>query len=224
MAPEEPGMTDGVATPPDGEMVAAVDEQDFPVQDSPARRLARAGGTGGNLLLAGLFAAGIGCVYLLSLRQGPAKVSAEQQAAEIQVDTVLAALGEAPFGAAARQGKAQALVEAFYLQTKQRQVPVGQLWGNPFVYSSSAVFDPGSPADDQAPAAEPAEPEPDNAMDAVKNLSLQSVLVGSRGKTAMISNNLLGEGQTIRGWTVSSIRSNEVVLTHQGRQHVLKMR
>jgi len=49
------------------------------------------------------------------------------------------------------------------------------------------------------------------------------VLSGSSGRFATISNNLLTEGQTISGWTVSKIIPGEVVLTWRDQTHVLKM-
>jgi hypothetical protein len=61
-------------------------------------------------------------------------------------------------------------------------------------------------------------------MQAAKTLTLQSVLTGASGATAVISNNLLAEGQTIRGWTISKILSKEVLLTWKEQTFVLKMR
>jgi len=226
MPPEETGMIDersgfGAA---DGPGAAAGNEQDFRAQAAPPLATPWTGGRGGNLLLAGLFAAGIGCVYLLSLRKGPAEAGAEQRASEIQVETVLASLGEGPSGdIPAPKSKAGALVEAFYLQTRQRQIPIEKLWGNPFVYKSPVVFDPVKPK-----AAKPAPPgkaktKPGSPLAEARKLLLQSVLTGSQGRTAMISNNLLSEGQTIRGWTVSRIQSNQVILTLRDQKYVLEM-
>ncbi|HOF19416.1 MAG TPA: hypothetical protein PK082_10945, partial [Phycisphaerae bacterium] len=70
---------------------------------------------------------------------------------------------------------------------------------------------------------EPKDLAQEQALDAVRQLTLQSVLVGTHGATAMVSNNLLTEGQTISGWKVEKIRPDEVVLTWKNQKHVLRI-
>ena len=52
---------------------------------------------------------------------------------------------------------------------------------------------------------------------------LQSVLSGAQGAVAMISGDLLTEGQDVKGWTVRSIAPREVVLAREGLEYVLQM-
>jgi hypothetical protein len=180
----------------------------------------------GNLLLACLFAAGIGCIYLLRLGGGPQIASAQQQMNQSQVDSVLTAIGS-PAGA--KDVSASSVVAAFYTQASQRQLPLDGLAINPFVYqpppskpmTPSSTTQPAA-ADDLAgkSAAQALEVQ----MQAAKSLTLQSVLMGKGGATAVISNNLLTEGQTIRGWTISRIGAKEVVLTWKEQSYTLKMR
>jgi hypothetical protein len=186
----------------------------------------------GNMPLVVLFAAGIACVYLLSLRQGPARASAQQQADELRVESALIQLrvradeAKTPAGsAAAMAGSAAALVETFYYETKQRQIPPDQLAGNPFEFKPPKKESPKSVA---ALPTESEEPLGDatrygDALTAVKQLRLQSVLSGPYGATAMISNNLLTEGQVICGWTVSKIQPQSVILTWKDQTYELKM-
>lgn len=179
----------------------------------------------GNLVLVGLFAASIACVYLLSLRSTPAAASAEQRRTELHVESALSLLARPNPTDAEKSRRAQAVLDAFYCQAAQRQIPLEKLSGNPFVFKP-----PGEPA---SPAAEPptAPPGPENprdedlseALTAVGQLTLQSVLTGSSGATAMISNNILSEGQTIRGWTIISIKPREVLLKWNDQRYVLKM-
>ena len=176
---------------------------------------------GANLLLAALFAAGIGGVYLLSLRQGPAEASAQERQTEVQVDTALARLS----AGSVAQTKAKVLVDAFYYQASQRQIPVEDLWGNPFLFTPPQRPEPTTkPADEKPkrpiPGENPSGPDP---LAEARKLSLQSVLMGTDGRKAMISNNLLGEGQVIRGWTVQTIESRTVVLAREGKTYILKM-
>jgi len=179
----------------------------------------------GNLVLVGLFAASIACVYLLSLRSTPTAASAEQRRTELHVESALSLLvGPNPTDTE-KSRRARAVLDAFYCQAAQRQIPLEKLSGNPFIFRP-----PGEAA---SPAAEPlaAPPSPENprdkelseALTAVGQLTLQSVLMGSGGTTAMISNNILSEGQTIRGWTIISIRPREVLLKWNDQRHVLKM-
>ena len=57
----------------------------------------------------------------------------------------------------------------------------------------------------------------------VKPLVLQSVLMGTRNASAMISGNLLAEGENIQGWTLQEINPRYVVLTWKEHKHVLKL-
>jgi hypothetical protein len=179
----------------------------------------------GNVLLACLFAAGIGCVYLLRLSGGPQIASAQQRINESQVNTVLAAIS-APGGG--KDTSAASVVAAFYTQASQRQLPLEALGANPFIYQPppAKVLAPAAtqPAMSQETSAKSTAQMLETQMQAAKTLTLQSVLTGASGATAVISNNLLAEGQTIRGWTISKILSKEVLLTWKEQTFVLKMR
>jgi hypothetical protein len=178
----------------------------------------------GNLPLVVLFAAGLACVYILSLRHGPAKASAQQQADEIRVESALAQLRGLSGESKTKPRTAAALVNTFHYETKQRQIPMDQMKGNPF----ECKFMRAEPVQLGAAAAESDKSPADTAryeeaMAAVKQLRLQSILVGSQGATAMISGNLLTEGQVIRGWTVSKIQPRSVTLTWKDETYELKM-
>jgi len=169
-----------------------------------------------NLMLAALFAAGILCLYLLSLRIGPETASAEQQAVTAQVN---AALEQMQIPKHERNSETDQVVNTFYYQAKQRQIPISELSGNPFVYH------PVSRKNDAGPSrpGQNGDPTEINAFDAVKQLTLQSVLKGSNGAMAMISNDVLAEGQTVKGWTIKAIKTREVLLTRDGMEYTLRM-
>jgi hypothetical protein len=179
----------------------------------------------GNMPLVVLFAAGIVCVYLLSLRQGPARASAQQQADEMRVESALVQLRVRADGTKTPAGSAAAMVETFYYETRQRQIPPDQLVGNPFEFKLPRNESPKPVA---TPPTGSEEPLGDvtrfgDALAAVKQLRLQSVLSGPYGATAMISNNLLTEGQVICGWTVSKIQPQSVILMWKDQTYELKM-
>jgi len=178
----------------------------------------------GNLGLMVMFAVGIGCVYLLSLRKGPAAASADQQTAELQVDDALTRLGKSGLTPLPGQAKASSLVNTFYLQAKQRQIPLDQLARNPFTFTQPGPIEPVVKKVEKEPVEEDKAGQAlEEAVAEARLLSLQSILSGSAGATAMISNNLLTEGQKIGSWTLSKIRSNDVVLTWKEHEYVLKM-
>ncbi len=179
--------------------------------------------TRGNLVLLGLYAAGIAGLYLLSLRGGPKSALADQTMVHAKVEAALNSLGTGPAdGSTAADGAtARAIVAEFYTAARQRQVPADGLKTNPFVLEE--VKPPAPKPDEPKPDPEPAEPEGlAEAMEALKTLKLQSVLVG-RQTAAMISNNLVTTGQDVRGWTVTRITPGEVELSWQDRTAVLEM-
>jgi hypothetical protein len=183
----------------------------------------------GNLMLAGLFVAGIATVYLMSLRHGPAKASAEQNSTEAQVNTALSMLSKASVASVDRP-KAMEVVSSFYYAAKQRQIPLNKLAGNPFVFRAVR---PPAPTTRPVEAVKPLTPNEEDmardkalseALSAARSLRLQSVLIGSsRRPTAIISNNLLTEDQMVQGWTLAKIMPREVLLTWKDQKYVLKM-
>lgn len=176
----------------------------------------------GNLLLPVLFVLGVLSVYLLGLGMGPRQASAGEQQDEMRVESALNRLDQftAHEGEDARQ-----VVQSFYTDTERRQVPIDRLTGNPYVFHVNEATedrpDAGNyggdrPHDGGAGALR-------EAIRAAKRLNLQSVLTGPSGSKALISDNLLSEGQTVAGWTVSEIRPRSVVLTWKGHRFVLKL-
>jgi len=179
----------------------------------------------GNLVLVMLFAAGAACVYLLSLRSGPSSASAQQEADEIRVASVLEQFQVEAARRGLPAGRARALVDTFYYETRQRQIPAEQLAGNPFEFrpprGEQAIALDGAAG--KTGGGPPRATSLGEAMAAVKQLRLQSVLAGPGGATAMISNNLICEGQVIQGWKVVKISPQSVLLSYQDQTYELRM-
>ncbi|MCE5276782.1 MAG: hypothetical protein ABFD92_06885 [Planctomycetaceae bacterium] len=195
--------------------------------NAPVTRSARPGDVAArtNLMLVVMFLAGIGGIALMALRERPSMASADQQQTEQRVDEALSLLAVGPFGGAG--GSAKDMVNAFYFQARQRQIPRDALACNPFVHV--AIAPPPPPA----PAAAPKPPAPvkdENAKEEaqarghIEAMVLQSVLSGSSGAVAMISNNLLTEGQSLNGWTVTKIEQRQVTLAWKHLRGVLTLR
>lgn len=180
--------------------------------------------TRGNLLMAVLFAGGIAGVYALSLRMGPARAMASQMQAHSRVDAALNALNVLDAKGSVEMHKrnsARAIVNEFYMAAKQRQVQAEALQGNPFIRQDPRKAQAEAPGAPVEPETKPAE-DMAASLQAVKTLKLQSVLVGKE-TIAVISNNLLTVGQTIKGWKVTRIDAREVELTWKEQTYILRM-
>ena len=201
---EQPEMTDSMA---DGGAASR------PPAAERRRRLAL---HGGNLLLVIMFGVAIAAVYLLKLRITPASVDAEETRAEQQVDLAIGLWGAPQQGGSLRESS-QSLVESFYKDAGQRQIPLHELQDNPFAFlapkgepedtpeSAGSSDDGGRTSPDQ---------RRDNALTAVQLLELQSISARHDGTwMAQISDNLVTIGQTINGWTLTRIEPRHVVLT-----------
>jgi hypothetical protein len=175
-----------------------------------------------NLILACLFAAGLLGVYLLSLRGGPTQASAEQLQAEQQVDAAL--LAKSPSIKDSRSAKT--IVDSFYEEARLRQIPIGSLKTNPFLQRVrlAAAIAPAATNPAESAIATVASMDQTAATDAVKQLKLQTILSGADGRAlAMISNNLISEGQTISGWTVIKINPKDVTLSWKDQKYTLQL-
>jgi hypothetical protein len=179
-----------------------------------------------NALLLAMPVIAAGVLYALSLRGGPAAASAQQLQNELQVESAISSLTAKTSDV--NKVKTQGILDNFYHEAKQRQIPLERLQGNPFVFKAPSGGNPKTAATkpvEIVPVAPPVDNDLTAAMNAVKQMHLQSILSGSSGRAiATISNNLLTEGQTISGWTVGKIAPTEVTLTWRDQTYVLKMK
>jgi len=186
--------------------------------------------TRANIVLAGLFIAGGITVYVLSLHKGPAQASADEKLIETNVDSAILRLNSSPVvGPEARSAAnlTRGLLKSFSEQIIDSQVPLSKLPKDPFVFvrpASSIAEDPIPDSKPKKPTKTPEEITYAEAMEKLKKLTLQSVMMGSgQYRVAIISNNLLTVGQKIDGFTVKRIDSEEVVLTWKGSDYSLEM-
>ena len=176
-----------------------------------------------NLVLAGLFAVGIVVVYLLSLGDGPAQASAQQLAAEQQVESVLQKLDQKGEDPANKVQKASKKMRGHQEAMRQRQVAAEDLGGNPFVFKPAQPKPKvGTKSKKRRVTKDPAEQRWDDALAVVKRLKLQMVLAGQEPK-ASISGVFLEVGEVIQGWTIAKILPQKVVLTWRDKTYTLEM-
>ena len=192
----------------------------------PQRQMLRA-----NIVLAGLFIAGGATVYGLAFRDRTATASAEQQAVESQVEAAILQLtGPKASDAPDAPGSVtQGLLETFYAQVTERQIPPEALRKNPFyfVHPTGRTIEVSVGANGSAPpkvVAQPGVLTEKTVLEELKTLALQSVMMGRNGTgTAIISNNLLTVGQSIKCFTVTKINPDSVVLDWEGKEYELTM-
>ena len=212
------------------DMGAAAAEQAQPQKPQPHHSSYKAQMTRANIILAVLFAGGVATVYGLSVRKGPAEASAEQKLAESSVDSALLRLkggaGRGPDALSARK-ITRDLLSNFSDRIVKNQIPLEKLDKNPFVFipPETRAAQPVIVRTGSKPKVEetPEQITHKQAMERLSRLRLQSVMMGSSGSAAVISNNLLTEGQQTEGFTVKKIGSKSVVLTWRGQEFVLKM-
>ncbi len=176
----------------------------------------------GNSPLVTLFVMALAGVYLMSLRNEPAAASA-QQVQDGQVEIALARWQARSEVVQKAGGSASDLVNTFYYETKQRQIPLDRLGTNPFEFKPPAAAPPPLVTNSTEPQPTGEEAAAIDALSAVKELRLQSILAGPHGATAMISNNILTEGQLIHGWTIIKIEPESVTLKWKDQMVELKM-
>lgn len=169
-----------------------------------------------NILIVLVLIVAAGALYVLrEWKVAPGASSAEARLMEATVDSAILQLGQA--GASARAADVEKVVNAFYARAERRQIPLEDLGRNPFQFQSGLM--PPPTADKGGPARPTGPPAPQQ----VRNLKLQSILIGQSGSSiAMINNNMLTVGQTIRGWTVKEIHLRKVILEYKGRTYELK--
>ncbi|MHC4294985.1 MAG: hypothetical protein ACYSTL_05310, partial [Planctomycetota bacterium] len=142
---------------------------------------------------------------------------------EAQVESVLGQLdaGEKIFK---KSDDTHTVVNTFYYEARQRQIPLDRLSVNPFTYVPPGENKKGGLFGGNLLSGKTKKAQQRlDAIATVKTLELQSVLTGENGATAVISGNLITQGQSICGWVVRRIEPRQVLLTWKNESYLLKM-
>ncbi len=172
------------------------------------------------LILVGVFLAGAGAVAFLAMRGGPKEATASDKDLELKVEQFIAR-DTAKKVAGTTKTKADDLadtrkvVDEFYNFASRRQVPLDNLKSNPFVFGDGE--EESTPAEDNTRAAKRAAAEAaakrKKALAAeLAKLTLQSVMGGRRGNTAIINNNFVAINDSLGSFVVKSISGRSVEL------------
>jgi hypothetical protein len=203
-----------------------LEEADFSA-DGPAEAVTRefAGGPADSprvskatLGMIGLFLAGAAVVGILSLRGGPSKADAKDQAVETRVETFINQ-NQRDGGLAKDFQETKKVVDAFYNYASRHQVPVEDLKANPFVFDQSKK---GAGAAKAADTSKETARRQAELQGELGKLTLQSVMMGARGGTAIVNNNFVAEGHKLGSFTVTKIQPGQVQLTCEGAMFLLR--
>lgn len=176
------------------------------------------------LAMIGLFVAGAAVVGILSMRSGPAPATANDQAAEEQVNSFIART-EGQNEQLKDFKDTKEVVDRFYNYASSHQVPVDDLKANPFVFG-----DPKKPRGGTVPS-----PKPNDDMRLAASqrrklhsefdkLNLQSIMMSPRGGTAIINNNFVAEGHKVGSFTVTKVHAHSVELSAHGVVFTLRVK
>lgn len=184
-----------------------------------------------NVFMGALFIGAAALVYGLALRKGPSRAAAAMdRAVQADVDNAIRRFASDAWLSprTARPGmRASMLLRSFHEQVRRRQIPLEQLAKDPFEFVPPPPLKPvtTAPAEPAPPAGAVTRAEPTRAevRERFKKLRLQAVQKGRAGAIAIISNNLVAEGQAIDCFKVVRIGVETVVLEAQGEQYVLRL-
>ena len=203
------------AAPPESqEAIQAIGLTSSSIADESAKAQKRA-----NLVLAVLFMAGMGVVYFMSMHNEPVKANASDITSKTIVDHAVEQFQTNAGGVPATDPSSMSLVELadeMTTGTAKRQVPLKELKDdNPFLLARAKR----KPLE----TAEPAKKTPGmTALQRVRKLQLQSIVVTKDRSLAIISDRLLTVGQEISGWQVHEIGDELVTLKYRTLTHVLR--
>ena len=175
------------------------------------------------LLLASVFLAGLGLIFVLGKQAGPRSASAEQQTREAQIE---AALGELASHAGKGDGKVKdtdSLVRLFQDNRAPRD-SAADAAGDPFAIVSAKKPDTVAEAAVPATIEDPAEQQRYRKVaETIAALKVQSIMYSKRGGAAMINNKLAEVGSKFGDLVVSQIDQDRVILSFADKKFELRL-
>ena len=176
----------------------------------------------GALIFVASCLAGVGAIYLLSLRNQPKEVSADVKTAEAEVDATLKRLMDPEEQAKSRElfNNTDEMVRVFYDYPTKQQVAVNDLQRDPF----SRLLAEDEEANDEEEARQRREELRKELVKKSEGLELQSVMKGLRSTQCLISGEVYREGDKVQDtFEVKAINNDHVVLLASGMTFVVKM-
>lgn len=165
------------------------------------------------LILFGVCIVAVIAIFLVSRGQKPQPVSDEEKAKTAALDQALAKLTSQNKSAKSQAIDAGNMVEVFYNYPTSTQVAANELQRNPFLRNEDAP-------DDVVVVVEKDDgPNLDALQKRLGELKLQSL----GGSICLINNNVLTEGDIVNDFMIKKIENNQVILTANNHDFVLKL-
>jgi hypothetical protein len=157
-------------------------------------------GRNAGMLMIAFVMIGVGVIYFMRARGGPAKVSASAEVT--QADTLIKGFDGTQVKKMHELLKSTEKVVDIMNQDRSKSMPDTKVEVNPFKFVSPTQptnnSDPGAGDKAKARARQ-------KFLDGLGNLKVQYLMVSAFAKTAMINNRLVQEGQEVEGFTIDKI-------------------
>lgn len=188
--------------------------------------------TRGTVLMAVMFAVGLGWVFMQSKK---AKFVPGDETKQNKVKNSMPLIDGNCSTGKARQAQLDKMLNPLTYEPKARQIAVADLKINPFedyLYRQAVIDKANEPVETEeekqkrlAEAKKKAEKEKRDKTPPppVEGMEIQSIISGPR-PSAMIAGKIVREGQLIKGWRVVKILPNKVIMRWRTKIYVLKIK
>ncbi len=177
------------------------------------------------LVIFAVLVIGVGGIYLMRMRSGPAMAEAgavgdvDQETTKATIDTFLNDGGQSLKAMREMIRDTEKVVGRFKEFPTTAQVPLADLTSNPFRFANAAA---GESVDDAA-SRKKREEERKTVLAKAQALKVQSIVYGDVNKMCMINSNPYREGETVEGLTIEKIRAESVIVRAAGYRFEIKM-
>jgi preprotein translocase subunit SecG len=176
------------------------------------------------ILLAGLFALGLLCLWFMIKKSSPQTAAASPgkvNTEEAQIEAAIAQLTGVGSEMFDRMGE---IVKKFYEFSDVQQVKVDELVKNPFKHEILlGGLKEKSDTEEGSFGANAEIIRQEQLRQQTKNMQLLSIVATDRGKCCVIDDKRLYEGDSIRGFNVRRIGDSTVLLESNGVEIILKL-
>lgn len=189
----------------------------FEEQKKPAGR--------GLLALLGLLALAGAGLYLMSVRAGPSKASANPEV-ESANKTISQFLSKGPDNVKAMEAMlrdTEKVVRQFLAYPSVTQVPLADLKTNPFRHEISTCKTADTSNQQLDAERRRKDEERQRVLRAVQSLQLKSIMHSGARRACLINNTLYLEGQTVEGFLVEKINPGSVVVKQDAYRFELRL-
>ncbi len=233
-------LTDATSTPPEGDeaLDAATSSGSEPAwpeltgdqaafADASDATPSRTGKLGEGMIVLGVvLAVAAGALWVMRA-SGAVNVTEPASAIELKIEQALAQMTGQSMPAASDDlgtwiNDSDSLIQRFNDDGTEKQVPLNDLVRNPFALARGKPTAEAGPTAAVDPEAQRRQQRVRDLRNELQGLELQTVMSG-RSPLAVISGQVVREGQTLGSFTIASIEPRTAILTAEGNTYRLSM-